>query len=406
MPASAPEAPATPAPAFGIYVHWPFCRAKCPYCDFNSHVATAVDDRRWARALCAELDHFAARARGRTVTSVYFGGGTPSLMAPATVATVIDRVRRNWPVDRNVEITLEANPTSAEAARFAAYRAAGVNRLSLGVQALDDDDLRRLGRGHDRAEAVAAVDLARRHAERVSIDLIYARPGQEPAAWRHELGRALSLPIDHVSLYQLTVEPGTAFGAAHRRGELELPDDERTADLFEVTQEACGAAGLPAYEVSNHAPPGRECRHNLTYWRSEDYVGIGPGAHGRIAGPGPGASRERRAIRQTRSPEAWLAAVESRGHATEEDRPLSVSEHAAETLLMGLRLTEGIELADFARRLGRPLVAMVDEAGLRRLAEGGFLRLEGGRLAATERGRRVLNAVLAELLAERRPTVS
>ena len=291
---------------FGVYVHWPFCASKCPYCDFNSHVRAEIDEARWRAALVRELDHFAALAPGRTVTSIFFGGGTPSLMAPATVAAVIERTANHWRLAGDVEITLEANPTSVEAGRFAGYRDAGVNRVSLGVQSLDDRALGFLGRGHDAAEARAAVAVAHARFPRVSFDLIYARPGQSPAAWRRELAEALQIAGEHLSLYQLTLEPGTAFHARAARGALALPGGDAAAALYDVTQEVLEGAGLPAYEISNHAVPGAESRHNLTYWRSGDYLGVGPGAHGRLTGGGAVL-----AIAQTRSPERWLAAVEA-----------------------------------------------------------------------------------------------
>src|SRR5262252_8891286 len=268
-------------PGFGLYVHWPFCLSKCPYCDFNSHVREAIDHERWRDALLLELDHYAADTPARRLTSIFFGGGTPSLMAPDTVAAVIERAARHWPFAPDIEITLEANPTSVEAGKFAGFRSAGVNRVSLGVQALNDADLKFLGRHHSAAEARAAIEIARRSFRRHSFDLIYARPGQSAAAWRAELAEAIALAGDHLSVYQLTIEPETVFGAAHRRGELQVPEEEDAAALYELTQELLGAAGLPAYEISNHARPGEESRHNLAYWRYRTYAGIGPGAHGR-----------------------------------------------------------------------------------------------------------------------------
>jgi putative oxygen-independent coproporphyrinogen III oxidase len=378
---------------FGIYLHWPFCRSKCPYCDFNSHVRDQVDQARWCAALLAELDHYAADQPGRHVDSIFFGGGTPSLMPPATVAALIERIDRHWPLSGGVEITLEANPTSVEAANFAALARAGVNRLSLGVQALDDAALRFLGRGHDRAEALAALDLARRNFPRFSFDLIYARPGQTPEAWRDELGRALDLAGEHLSVYQLTIEPNTSFFGAERRGELVLPAEETGARLYEITQAVLGAAGLPAYEISNHAKRGAECRHNLVYWQGGDYLGVGPGAHGRISRGG-----ERYATRQHRAPEAWLAAVEAGGHATRERRALSAAERRDELLLMGLRLTAGISRARFRAALGRKIEDAIAPPRLARLTEGGFLALDADGLRATPAGLQRLNAVLAALL--------
>ena len=379
--------------SLALYVHWPFCLAKCPYCDFNSHVRERIDEGRWRAALLRELDHFAALAHGRTVTSVFFGGGTPSLMAPETVAAVIERIAHHWPLAADVEITLEANPTSVEARRFAGYRAAGVNRVSLGVQSLDDAALRFLGRGHDAAEARAAVETAKSRFPRVSFDLIYARPGQTLAAWRAELAEALALATDHLSLYQLTIEPGTAFHAAAARGDFAVPGEDPAAALYDLTQDMLAAAGRPAYEVSNHAAPGAESRHNLNYWRSGDYLGIGPGAHGRIS-DGPAAL----ATRMARSPERWLAAVERDGHGTAERGRLSGDERCAEVLMMGLRLTEGIGRAWFEARTGRPLEAALAAARLGPLIDGGLIELDAAGLRATPPGRRVLNAVLVALI--------
>jgi putative oxygen-independent coproporphyrinogen III oxidase len=378
---------------FAIYLHWPFCRSKCPYCDFNSHVRDQVDQARWCAALLTELDHYAGEQPGRRVDSVFFGGGTPSLMPPDTVAALIQRIDRHWPFAGEVEITLEANPTSVEAANFAALAAAGVNRLSLGVQALDDQALRFLGRGHDRAEALAALDLAHRHFPRFSFDLIYARPGQTPDAWRAELGRAIELAGEHLSVYQLTIEPNTAFFGAERRGELALPAEETGAALYETTQAMLGAAGLPAYEISNHARPGAECRHNLVYWQGGDYLGIGPGAHGRLTLAG-----ERYATRQHRAPEAWLAAVEADGHATRERRALSAAEHRDELLLMGLRLSRGVSRIRFRSAVAREIEDVLDPQRLARLIEGGFLTLDAEGLRATPAGLQRLNAVLAALV--------
>ena len=382
---------------FGVYVHWPFCASKCPYCDFNSHVRERVDEARFCAALLRELDHFASETKGRTVTSLFFGGGTPSLMDPVTVAAVIARAGRHWTLAGDVEITLEANPTSVEAARFAGYRAAGVGRLSLGVQSLDDDALGFLGRGHDAAGARAALDAARAAFPRVSFDLIYARPGQTAAAWRREFAEALRLGAEHLSLYQLTLEPGTAFFARAARGDLVLPEGDAAAALFDATQEALEAAGLPAYEISNHARPGAESRHNLTYWRAGDYLGIGPGAHGRLTVAGETVATV--AICQTRAPERWLAQVEEHGHGTAERETVAPTARAAEVLMMGLRLAEGVPLARIKARAGMAFDAAVPAARLAPLVEGGFLERTAGRLRATARGRRVLDSVLAALVA-------
>ncbi len=378
---------------FGVYVHWPYCLAKCPYCDFNSHAAAGADHDRWRRALLAELAHFAAQVPGRRVDSVFFGGGTPSLMAPETVAALLDAVAGHWTLPAEAEITLEANPGTVDRDRFAAFRAAGVNRLSLGVQALEEEALRFLGRVHGRDEALRALEAARRLFPRLSFDLIYARPGQTPEAWAAELARALEIAADHLSLYQLTIEPGTAFYTLEARGALVLPDEDAAAAMYEHTQAACAARGLPAYEVSNHAVPGAESRHNLIYWRGGDYVGIGPGAHGRLTRRGP-----TRALRQHRAPERWLALVETQGHATREDVALTAAERAEELVMMGLRLAEGVEVARFRDRCGLALAEAVDAGALARLRAGGFVAWDGHRLRATAAGRLRLNAVIAALL--------
>jgi oxygen-independent coproporphyrinogen-3 oxidase len=379
--------------SLAVYIHWPFCRSKCPYCDFNSHVRERIDLARWARALGADLDHHAGLLPGREVTSVFFGGGTPSLMPPETVAALIDRVRSRWRVAADLEITLEANPNSAEAERFAAFAAAGVNRLSLGVQSLDPAALGFLGRAHGRAEAIAAIEWAQRSFPRFSFDLIYARPGQTVGAWRRELDEALTLAGDHLSLYQLTIEPGTAFAVLAARGELVPPREELAAELFETTQDRLAAHGLPAYEISNHARSGAECRHNLAYWRSGDYLGIGPGAHGRFT---RGAARY--ATRQRRAPERWLEAIEARATGLEETTEIGRDAVVTEMLMMGLRLVEGVPRARLEAWAGEALEARFAER-LPRLVEGGFLALDSDRLAATAAGRQRLDAVLAALQA-------
>jgi oxygen-independent coproporphyrinogen-3 oxidase len=376
-----------------VYIHWPFCRSKCPYCDFNSHVREGINPARWTRALVADLERQSGLAPDREVVSVFFGGGTPSLMPPETAATLIERVRALWPTAPDLEVTLEANPNSAEAERFAGFAAAGVNRLSLGIQALDPAALRFLGRAHGRDEALAAIRLARESFTRYSFDLIYARPGQSEAAWRQELDEALGLAGEHLSLYQLTIEPGTAFGNRAARGEQLAAGEDDAAALFEATQERLAAAGLPAYEVSNHARPGAECRHNLVYWRYQDYLGIGPGAHGRVSRAGG-----KLATRQLRAPEAWLAAIEAAGTAIEEAAPVARDEAVGEMLMMGLRLTEGVRRQRLEALAGRAVEVLFGDA-LTRLADGGFLRLDADRLAATAAGRQRLNAVLAALLA-------
>jgi oxygen-independent coproporphyrinogen-3 oxidase len=375
-----------PRPPLAVYIHWPFCRSKCPYCDFNSHVRERIEAAAWEKALLADLDRQAALAPDRRVVSIFFGGGTPSLMPPGIAAALIARVKRHWPTARNLEITLEANPNSAEAERFAGFAAAGVNRLSLGVQALDNHALKFLGRAHDRGEALAAVALAQKLFRRTSFDLIYARPGQSLAAWRDELDEALALAGDHLSLYQLTIEPGTAFHTRAAKGELVLPEEETAAAMFELTQEKLAAAGRPAYEISNHARPGAESRHNLAYWRYEDYLGIGPGAHGRIVKDGV-----RYATRQRRLPEAWLKNSEF-----EEMTAIGRESAVEEMVMMGLRLAEGIPRARL-EALAECSIEDLFGIGLRRLVDGGFVTLGAERFAATQAGRQRLNAVLGAL---------
>jgi len=378
------------AGGFGLYLHWPFCAAKCPYCDFNSHVVARVDHARWLSAFQHEINRLAAQTPGRILNTVFLGGGTPSLMPADLVAGVLEAVRAAWPQANDVEVTLEANPTSAEAGRFRAYAQAGVNRVSIGVQALDDGDLRRLGRMHSVAEALATVEMARETFARVSFDLIYARQDQTPAAWEAELTRALALGPDHLSLYQLTVEPGTAFGDRHARGGLKgLPDEDAAAEMFHLTQDLCALAGLPAYEVSNHAAEGGEARHNLVYWRSGDWGGIGPGAHGRLTLGGT-----RWATETPRAPEGWLRQVETQGQGETARVAVPLAEQAEEVLIMGLRLAEGIDLARYELLAGQPL----DPDALRRLTDLGLVAQAGGRLAATAQGRAVLNGVLRELM--------
>ena len=382
------------APPLGVYVHWPFCKSKCPYCDFNSHVRDGVEQTRWRNALETELEHAAREAPGRRVETIFFGGGTPSLMAPETVDAVIARAKALWDCAPEVEITLEANPTSVEAARFAALAEAGVNRVSLGVQALDAAALKFLGREHSADEALAALDTARRHFPRYSFDLIYARPGQTPEAWAAELEHALTLAGEHLSLYQLTIERGTRFFTDHARGAFVLPDEEASAAMFEATQSRLMAAGLPAYEISNHAQPGAACRHNLIYWRYQDYVGIGPGAHGRFA---EGAAK--RATRRASGPEAWLEAVERTGHGTAESTTVAGRDLVEEALMMGLRLADGIDRKLFASVTGADPVAALKEEALAPLIRAGFLEIEPERLRATAAGRQRLNAILERLIA-------
>jgi putative oxygen-independent coproporphyrinogen III oxidase len=379
-------------PAFGVYIHWPFCLSKCPYCDFNSHVRREpIDEARFVRAFAAEIAATAARVPGRTVSTIFFGGGTPSLMHPATVGAILDAVGKHWRVAPDAEITLEANPTSVEATRFRGYRTAGVNRVSLGVQALDDKVLAELGRMHTAREALDAVGVARSIFERYSFDLIYARPRQEPEAWAEELGRALDEAGDHLSLYQLTIEADTPFAALHAAGKLAIPDDDLGRALYDTTQDVCAAHGLPAYEISNHARPGGECRHNLVYWRAQEYAGIGPGAHGRLD-----IDSARHATATEKRPESWLMRVEASGHGLVTDDELTREEMADEFLLMGLRLAEGIDIARFTALSGRPL----DQSRVATLQEHGLIETTAaGRLRVTLPGFPVLDAVVADLAA-------
>ena len=374
---------------FGLYVHWPFCEAKCPYCDFNSHVSRNIDQKQWLEAYLSELQRSATETPDRVLNTIFFGGGTPSLMEPDTVAAVIDEARALWRPANDMEITLEANPGSVEAGRFAAYRDAGVNRVSMGVQALNDDDLRRLGRIHTVAEARAAFDIARDCFERVSFDLIYARQHQTLDAWRGELSEALSMAVDHLSLYQLTIEEGTAFGDRYAVGKLRgLPEDDSAADMYLATQEICDAHGLPAYEVSNHARPGAESQHNLIYWRYGDYVGIGPGAHGRITVDG-----RKLATETYLNPGRWLRSV-SEGSGERGRAALSLKEQASEYLMMCIRLSEGLNIDRYEDLSEHPL----DHAKMDHLESLGMIERSNNTLCATPDGRAVLNAVIRELL--------
>jgi len=376
--------------AGALYIHWPFCLKKCPYCDFNSHVRDGVDVAQWQSALLADMRHEAALAGDEPLHSIFFGGGTPSLMPPTLVAALLAEAERLWGFAPDIEITLEGNPSSVEAARFADLALAGVNRVSLGLQALDDAALRFLGRLHDVTEGLAALDVAQRHFRRVSFDLIYARPGQTAEQWATELSRALSLGTGHLSLYQLTIEANTRFATDVRQGAFAPMDDDPAAELFTLTRAMTAETGLPAYEISNHARPGEESRHNLTYWRYQDYCGIGPGAHGRRGGM---------ATQRHRKPENWLDAVSRNGHGTQEERPLSVSEQASEALLMGLRLTEGIDPAALARRFETSADRLIDQPKLRLYQSLGLMWSGHGRIGATEQGMGVLDGLLAELVA-------
>jgi putative oxygen-independent coproporphyrinogen III oxidase len=391
-PAPSPQAGETKENAFGVYVHWPFCLSKCPYCDFNSHVRHApVDQERFARAFAREIETTAARTGAREVSSIFLGGGTPSLMQPQTVGAVLDAIGKHWRVASDVEVTLEANPTSVEATRFRGYRSAGVNRVSLGVQALDDASLKALGRLHTAREALDAVAIARTVFDRYSFDLIYARPDQTPAMWAEELKQAIREAAEHLSLYQLTIEPDTPFFGLHAAGKLKTPDEATARALYDVTQEVCAAEGLPSYEISNHARAGAECRHNLVYWRGQQYAGVGPGAHGRLDIDGA-----RHAIATERRPESWLMRVEAAGHGITTDDVLNSEERADEFLLMGLRLTEGIDPKRYAALSGRAL----DPQRIAALREEGAIVVDAdGRLRVTQAGFPLLDAVVADLAA-------
>ncbi len=382
----------TIAPEFAVYVHWPFCLSKCPYCDFNSHVRHGgYDEAHYVRAIQSEIAAAAERAPDRIVSTIFFGGGTPSLMQPQTVGAILDSVGKHWTVAGNVEVSLEANPTSVEATRFRGYRAAGVNRVSLGVQALDDQSLKELGRLHSAQEALDAISVARSIFERYSFDLIYARPRQTLEGWKTELKQAISEAAEHLSLYQLTIEPGTPFFGLHKAGKLIVPNDDLGRDLYDLTQQICDDAGLPAYEVSNHARPGAECRHNLVYWRGHEYAGVGPGAHGRLNIDG-----RRYATETEKKPEAWLDLVARNGHGLTVDEKLQPNEVADEFLLMGLRLAEGIDPQRFTSLCGRSL----DPARVSYLRDGGAVEtMDNGRLRVTQSGFPLLDAVVADLAA-------
>jgi len=379
-------------PGFGVYVHWPFCLSKCPYCDFNSHVRRGdVDEDRFVEAFRTEIAHRAALAPGREVRSIFFGGGTPSLMSPSTVEAILSAIADHWTLEKDVEITLEANPTSVEAQRFRGFKSAGINRVSIGLQALNDIDLRSLGRQHSVAEALAALDVATQTFSRVSFDLIYARPEQTPAAWRKELSLALARGVEHVSLYQLTIEPDTMFERMFNAGKLKVPDLDAQRVLWDVTQEMTARAGLPAYEVSNHARPGAECRHNLVYWRYGEYAGVGPGAHGRLLTP-----KGRRAQATERHPEMWMTCVETEGHGVVEDELLNAEQAGDEFLLMGLRLAEGIDPQRYQLLTGRKL----DPTRIRDLIGDGLVEYtHDNRLRVSSEGFPVLDAVVADLAA-------
>lgn len=378
---------------FGIYVHWPFCASKCPYCDFNSHVAETIDHEAWAEAFVKEIDYYAAKTPGRLVTSIFFGGGTPSLMKPITVQKIVDRITQRWHIANDIEITLEANPTSVEIGKFADFRTAGINRVSIGVQALNNDDLKFLGREHDVGEARAAIDIAAKTFDRYSFDLIYARPNQTPDAWAKELDEALAMGTTHLSLYQLTIEQGTPFYMRHERGEFKIPDEDVGGELYDLTQEKLEQAGMPAYEVSNHARPGQESLHNLTYWRYGDYAGIGPGAHGRLTIEG-----HKYATRGHRAPDIWMDRVVKDGHGGHPEEPVSRDQRMTEAVMMGMRLKEGLCLASLEAEAGRARFDIFDEKKITALQKEGLVVLDGDRLVPTRDGLARLNGLLAYLL--------
>jgi oxygen-independent coproporphyrinogen-3 oxidase len=377
-----------PAP-LALYIHWPFCVSKCPYCDFNSHVRDTVDDAAWCAALLADMVYEAALTPGRKLTSIFFGGGTPSLMPPSTVAALIDAAERHWGFADDIEITLEANPSSVEAARFADLAAAGVNRVSLGLQSLDDAALAFLGRAHSVAESLDALGIAQRHFTRVNIDLIYARPDQTAAQWEAELQRALSFGTDHMSLYQLTIEPGTRFETLVRTGHFMPADDDDAATLYELTGQMTSAAGIPAYEISNHARPGSESRHNLSYWRYDDYIGIGPGAHGR---------RLNAATQRHKKPENFLSAVERNMHGISSENHLDAATRATESLLMGLRLAEGIDLGRLSQRTGIAAADLLDMDAVGKIAQLGLITRDGDHVTVTPQGMPLLDAILPQIV--------
>ena len=376
-----------------IYIHWPFCLSKCPYCDFNSHVRETIDEAAWADALIQELDHYRTLSGNRMITSVFFGGGTPSLMAARTTGKLLNRIAQNWTWAPDIEITLEANPTSVEAGKFMDFSTAGVNRLSLGIQALNDIDLKALGREHDVKEARKAIDLSQKYFKRTSFDLIYARMGQSLDDWVRELTEALTMAVGHLSLYQLTIEQGTAFHTAHRKGRIILPGEDLSADMYDLTQQICQAHGLPSYEISNHASKNQESRHNLAYWTYADYIGIGPGAHGRLTVEG-----HLYGFSQYRSPEKWLTNVSKQSHGTDQKDRLNAQMKAEEMIMMGLRLTRGIDLKYFKKRVGHDIENFINPEYLQRLFELDYMEMAEGHLRATPLGMPLLNGLLAQIL--------
>ncbi len=393
VPNSVDNAVYDPVAGFGLYIHWPFCLSKCPYCDFNSHVHERIDHNAWRDALVQEIRYYAGLTPGRTLTSIFFGGGTPSLMHPETVAAAIDEAQRLWVFANDIEITLEANPTSVEIEKFASFRRVGVNRVSLGIQSLRENDLIFLGRKHNVGEARRAIDIARDNFDRFSFDLIYARPKQDVNAWRAELKEALALAGKHISLYQLTIEPGTAFFAQHARGDFMIPNDMVAGDLYEVTQDILQDAGMPAYEISNHAVPGQESRHNMTYWRYGDYIGVGPGAHGRLVING-----QKKATRAHRAPEIWLKNVSENGHGAHPFEHVTPGQRMTEALMMGLRLAEGVPLSRLEHESGQSRDCLFDAKKITSLRDEGYLDLTDTHITATASGRQRLNALLSYLV--------
>ena len=378
---------------FGIYIHWPFCASKCPYCDFNSHVRQRIDQHVWADAYAREIEHYAALTEGKMVTSVFFGGGTPSLMEPDTAATVIAAIRKHWPMANDCEITLEANPTSIEADKFAGFRGAGIDRVSVGVQALNDADLKFLGRQHSKDQALRALDIARNTFDRYSFDLIYARPNQTPQAWETELREAMNYAGGHLSLYQLTIEKGTPFYTQYSRGDFSIPTNDEGGELYEITQRVLEDHGLPAYEISNHAAKDQESRHNLTYWRYYDYVGIGPGAHGRLTIDG-----NKVGTRGHRAPEIWLDKVAKDGHGSHPYEAIDTDQRFAEMLMMGLRLREGIKLSRFTEETGQSLETYIPQTKFQSMIDEGYITVTDTTITATQDGRQRLNGLLDYLL--------
>lgn len=384
---------------FGIYVHWPFCAAKCPYCDFNSHVRDHIDHAAWREAYIKEIQHYAALTPGRVVTSVFFGGGTPSLMEPETVAAVLAEIKKCWACDPEMEVTLEANPTSVEAAKFKGFRAGGVNRVSIGVQSLRDEDLSFLGRKHNRSEALQAIELAQECFPRFSFDLMYARPKQSVKDWVQELEEAVKLSVGHLSLYQLTIEEGTPFHTQFARGDFMMPSEDLGGEFYEITQSVLEGFGLPAYEISNHAKPGQESRHNLTYWRYTDYVGIGPGAHGRLTLDTDNVAESRKvATRGHRAPEIWMERVMADGHGGHAHEVVTPEQRWMEALMMGMRLREGVPFSRLEQEAGLPLDQILNPRKLQALAEEGLITLPGDSIKPTSAGMQRLNGLLGYLL--------